>query len=136
MSNLYDNTFFFFQKNTHTNKQNSTSKFIQIYVFFLQTTNVRALYFSTQRSAVRVVFKCKLCLKNSIKLMILIFLWPPGRIFYLSPAFPETRVLKMALKNVHVDILDEIVNKYNNTYHRTIKMKSVDVKPSIYTFCL
>ena len=25
-----------------------------------------------------------------------------------------------------------IVNKYNNTYHITIKMKPVDVKPSIY----
>ena len=128
--------FFFKKTHTQTNKIPQANLFIQIYVFFLQTTNVRALYFSTQRSAVRVVFKCKLCLKNSIKLMIFIFLWPPGQIFYLSPAFPETRVLKMALKNVHVDILDEIVNKYNNTYHRTIKMKFVDVKPSIYTFCL
>ena len=23
-------------------------------------------------------------------------------------------------------------NKYNNTYHRTIKMKAIDVKPSMY----
>ena len=30
------------------------------------------------------------------------------------------------------DKLDDIVNKYNNTYHKTIKMKLVDVKPSIY----
>ena len=29
-------------------------------------------------------------------------------------------------KNVYVDKLDDIVNKYNNTYHSTIKMKSVD----------
>ena len=36
------------------------------------------------------------------------------------------------LKNVCIDKLDDIVNKYNNTYHRTIKMKLVDVKPSIY----
>ena len=35
-------------------------------------------------------------------------------------------------KNVYVDKLDGIVNKYNNTYHRTIKMKTVDVKPSMY----
>ena len=28
--------------------------------------------------------------------------------------------------------LDDIVNKYNNTYHRTIKMKPVDVKPNVY----
>ena len=26
-------------------------------------------------------------------------------------------------KNVYLDKLDEIVNKYYNTYHRTIKMK-------------
>ena len=35
-------------------------------------------------------------------------------------------------KNVLVDKLDDIVNKYNSTYHRTIKMKPVDAKPSIY----
>ena len=35
-------------------------------------------------------------------------------------------------KNVYVDQLDDIVNKCNNTYHRTIKMKPVDVKPSTY----
>ena len=26
-------------------------------------------------------------------------------------------------KNVYFDVLDDIVNKYNNTVHRTIKMK-------------
>ena len=31
-------------------------------------------------------------------------------------------------KNVYIDILDDLVNKYNNKYHRTIKMKLVDVK--------
>ena len=35
-------------------------------------------------------------------------------------------------KNLYIDKLDEIVNKYNNTYHRTIKMKPVDVNPSMY----
>ena len=35
-------------------------------------------------------------------------------------------------KNVYIDQLDDIVNKCNNTYHRTIKMKPVDVKPSAY----
>ena len=35
-------------------------------------------------------------------------------------------------KNLYVDNLDEIVSKCNNTYHRTIKMKHVDVNPSIY----
>ena len=36
-------------------------------------------------------------------------------------------------KNVHIDKLDNIVNKYNNTYHRTIKMKPVNVKNNTYT---
>ena len=35
-------------------------------------------------------------------------------------------------KNVYIDKLDDIVNEYNNTYHRTIKMKPVDVKNNIY----
>ena len=35
-------------------------------------------------------------------------------------------------KNVYIDKLYDIVNKYNNTYHSTIKMKPVDVKPSTY----
>ena len=30
-------------------------------------------------------------------------------------------------KNVYIDKLDDIVNKYNNTYHRTTKIRSVDV---------
>ena len=35
-------------------------------------------------------------------------------------------------KNVYIDRLDDIVNEYNNTYHRTIKMKPVDVKHNTY----
>ena len=35
-------------------------------------------------------------------------------------------------KNVYIDKLDDIVNKYNNTYHITIKMKPADVKSSTY----
>ena len=35
-------------------------------------------------------------------------------------------------KNVYIDKFDDIVNKYNNTYCRTIKMKPADVKSSIY----
>ena len=31
-------------------------------------------------------------------------------------------------KNVHNDKLDDIVNEYKSTYHRTINMKPVDVK--------
>ena len=31
-------------------------------------------------------------------------------------------------KNVCFDVLDDLVDKHNNTYHRTIKMKPIDVK--------
>ena len=33
-------------------------------------------------------------------------------------------------KNLYIDILDDTVNKYNNTY-RKVSMKPVDVKPCI-----
>ena len=34
---------------------------------------------------------------------------------------------------MYIDKLDDIVNKYNNTCHITIKMKPVDVKSNTYT---
>ena len=36
-------------------------------------------------------------------------------------------------KNMYIDKLDDIVDKYNNTYHTTIKMKPIDVKDNTYT---
>ena len=35
-------------------------------------------------------------------------------------------------KNVYFDVLDNIVNKYNNTVHRSIKMKPMDVTSDSY----
>ena len=35
-------------------------------------------------------------------------------------------------KKFYVGKVDDIVNKYNNTYHNIIKIKPVDVKSSIY----
>ena len=35
-------------------------------------------------------------------------------------------------KNVYINKLDDIVNENNNTYHRTIKMKPIDVKDNTY----
>ena len=35
-------------------------------------------------------------------------------------------------KNVYFDVLDDIVNKYNNTVRRTIKMKPIDVISDSY----
>ena len=36
-------------------------------------------------------------------------------------------------KNVYIDKLDDIVDKYNNTKHKTVKMKPIDVKDNTYT---
>ena len=33
---------------------------------------------------------------------------------------------------MYIDKLDDIVNEYNSTYHRTIKIKHVDVKSGNY----
>ena len=38
----------------------------------------------------------------------------------------------MTSKNVYTDKLDDIVNKYNNTYHSTIKIKPAGVKSNTY----
>ena len=51
-----------------------------------------------------------------------------------------TRILKNKIyksmtsisRNVYIDNLDNIVDKYNNTYHTAIKMKPVDVKSNTY----
>ena len=34
--------------------------------------------------------------------------------------------------NVYIDNLDDIINEYNNTYHRTIKMEPSDIKDNTY----
>ena len=35
-------------------------------------------------------------------------------------------------KNVYIGILDDIVDRYNNIYHSTIKTKPIDIKTSAY----
>ena len=42
------------------------------------------------------------------------------------------KYMSSSSKNVYIDKLDNIVNKYNNAYHSTIKMKTFDVKSSTY----
>ena len=60
-SDVYENIYFLFQKNIHTNKKNSTSEFVRTNLrIFLQTKKDRALCFSTKE----FFFKCKLYLKN------------------------------------------------------------------------
>ena len=38
-------------------------------------------------------------------------------------------------KNVYFDVLDDIVDEYNNTYHKTIKMKPIDVRDDSFAEC-
>ena len=40
--------------------------------------------------------------------------------------------LLAVLKNVYFDALDDIVNKYNKTVHRSIKMKPIDTTSDSY----
>ena len=35
-------------------------------------------------------------------------------------------------ENVYIDKLDDIMGEYNNTYHRTIEMKPIEVKGNTY----
>ena len=47
----------------------------------------------------------------------------------------KTKIYKYMIsvsKNVYIDKLDDIVSGYNNTYHRTIEMKPIDVKDNTY----
>ena len=37
-------------------------------------------------------------------------------------------------KNVYIEKLNDIVNKYNNTFYGTIKMKPVAVKDNTYNY--
>ena len=38
-------------------------------------------------------------------------------------------------KNVYFDLLDDIVDKYSNTVHKTIKMKPIDITDNSYAEC-
>ena len=48
------------------------------------------------------------------------------KIYYISPILYFGAFLIFNIDNIN------IVNEYNNTYHRTIKMKPVDVKDNTY----
>ena len=87
-SNVYENIFFVSKTHTHTQtKKISTSKFIcKNLRFSLQKIREKDLCFSTKKSAVRVVFKCKQ-LKNSIKLTKKFFCSHPSEDFFRHPHF-------------------------------------------------
>ena len=43
-----------------------------------------------------------------------------------------TTISSIMTTSVYIDQLDNIVNEYNNTYHRTIKIKPIDVNNNTY----
>ena len=40
----------------------------------------------------------------------------------------KNKIYKHMSANVYFDVLNDIFDEYNNTYHKTIKMKPIDVK--------
>ena len=62
----------------------------------------------------------------------------PNKIWVVAQRFLRTLKNKIDIymtsvsKNVDIDKLDDIVNEYDNTYHRTIKMKPVDAQDNTY----
>ena len=40
--------------------------------------------------------------------------------------------MNLISKSVYIDKLDDIVDTFKKTYHRTIKMNTTDVKPIVY----
>ena len=44
----------------------------------------------------------------------------------------STKYMTSISKHVYIDKLDDVINKQNNTYNGTIKMKSTNVKLSKY----
>ena len=40
--------------------------------------------------------------------------------------------MTLVSKNLQIDKLDDIINKYNDGYHNTINMKPADIKSSRY----
>ena len=51
-----------------------------------------------------------------------------GEIFIRTLKTKVYKYMILISKTVYINKLDNILNKYNNVYHKTIKMKPVDVK--------
>ena len=52
--------------------------------------------------------------------------------FIRTLKYKISKYMTSILASVSIDKLDDIVNKHNNTYHDTIKIKPVNVKSSTY----
>ena len=55
-----------------------------------------------------------------------------GSLLFLFLGAPKILKMTVVTKTVYIDKLDEIVEKYNKTFHRTIKIKHADSKMVTY----
>ena len=83
ISRMFMRIYIFCFKKTHTYKQKISSfKFIGTNLRFFPSNNKRRLFvFQKRKVLLEQLFKCKLCLKNSIKL-IFFFCGRPGEHFF------------------------------------------------------
>ena len=44
-------------------------------------------------------------------------------------------LLGIWIKNVYYDVLDDVMNEWNDTYYRTIIIKPIDVRSNSYAEC-
>ena len=100
-------------KKTHANKKISTCKFIRRNLRFFPW----ALCCSTKKSAVRIVFKCKLYLTNSIKLI--------NKIFFITPHFrkqefyffwPENEIYFCSRKKSNVSLNKKVIFVFHTIF--------------------
>ena len=72
-----------------------------------------------------MIFKCIQCIHDVRKSVV-------AKKFIRTLKTKIYKYITSISKNVYIEQLDDIVNEYNNIYHKTIKMKPVDVKGNTY----
>ena len=72
-----------------------------------------------------MIFKCIQCIHDVRKSVV-------AKKFIRTLKTKIYKYITSISKNVYIEQLDDIVNEYNNIYHKTIKMKPVDVKDNTY----
>ena len=90
--------FFGFKKHTQIKKFALANLFVQIYVLLLSKDKILGSLLFKKKSAVRVVFKCKLYLKNLIKLIKKKFCGHPDEDFFRHPHFPKQKYYFFGLR--------------------------------------
>ena len=106
-----------FSPNTHEFFSLKDKKEITITDAF-QKPQMNLITNQTKQAANLTIGQQKLCLEKN----------PPK--MYSTHNEGKSVIAERFNRTLYIDKLDDIVSKSNNQYHRTIKMKSVDVKSS------